>query len=55
MLVSNFPSFDATERLLRSNWGRISPECDWCWLKIVLGSSSLLSLGGGGWDGGGND
>ena len=33
---SNFPSFDATERLFRSNWGRISPESDWCYLKTFV-------------------
>ena len=28
-----------------SKWGRISPESDWCWLKLVLGSFSLLLRG----------
>jgi len=26
-------------------WGRISPESDWCWFKLVLRSSSLLLRG----------
>ena len=34
-----------TERLFISKWGRISPESYWCWLKLVLGSSSLLLRG----------
>ena len=38
-------SFWATERLFISKWGRISPESDWCWFKLVLGSSSLLLSG----------
>ena len=43
--IPNFLSFWATERLLISKWGRISPESDWCWFKLVLGSSSLLLRG----------
>jgi len=43
--ISNFFSFWATERLFISKWGRISPESDWCWFKLVLGSSSLLLRG----------
>ena len=43
--ISNFLSFWATERLFISKWGRISPESDWCWFKLVLGSSSLLLRG----------
>ena len=31
--------------LFISKWGRISPESDWCWLKILLGSFSLLLRG----------
>ena len=34
-LFSNFPTFDATERLFRSNWGRISPEIDWCYCQLA--------------------
>ena len=43
--ISNFFSFWATERLFISKWGRISPESDWCWLKLVFGASSLLLRG----------
>ena len=44
--ISNFFSFWATERLFFiSKWGRISPESDCCWFKLVLGSSSLLFRG----------
>ena len=42
---SNFFSFWAIERLFISKWGRISPESDWCWFKLGLGSSSLLLRG----------
>ena len=28
-----------------AKWGRISPQSDWCWFKLVLGSSSLLLRG----------
>ena len=41
-LFSNFPSFDVTERLFRSNWGRISPESDWCYLKTFVATNLLL-------------
>ena len=41
-LFSNFPSFDATERLFRSNWGSISPESDWCNLKTFVATNLLL-------------
>ena len=32
--IPNFLSFWATERLFISKWGRISPESDWCRLKL---------------------
>ena len=38
-LFSNFPSFDATEKLFRSNWGRISLESDWCYLKTYVATN----------------
>ena len=31
--------------LFISKWGKISPESDWCWFKLVLGSSLLLLRG----------
>ena len=40
-----FFNFWGTEGLFISKWGRISPESDWCWLKLVLGLSSLLLRG----------
>ena len=38
-LFSNFPSFDATERLFRSNWGRISPEIDSWYCQLAYPKS----------------
>ena len=37
-LFSNFPSFDATERLFRSNW-RISPEIDSWYCQLAYPKS----------------
>ena len=38
-LFSNFPSLYATERLFRSNWGRISPEIDSWYCQLAYPKS----------------
>ena len=40
---SNIPSFDATERLFRLNWSRISPEGDWCYLKTFVATNCFVA------------
>ena len=42
-LFSNFPMFHATERIFRSNWGRISPESDWCYLKTFVATNFVAT------------